>query len=295
MFQDFNNSNFENIIIIRHDKFLAGISILVVLIFVNIISTFLSLYYHPGSELGILGENSEYFYKWVYIKPWTRSAPFLVGILVGYILFHHRKPGYNAKIKTDPAPSLTWRTNELRMYEIDIEHRKGHENGNADVLSRCMLEEENDVKQESTTGPWNQIESYAIAELHSWITKGARTDKCYKTNSELFIYWCQFRLFRIFVNNVYRCYDKNEYGLNYQYYQLSAFSSDSVQQTVPFNNMGQHGILLSGDGVSSFVLRECPDAFTAQLTILFNLSLSKGEFPSSWRAANVSLLYKKGS
>ncbi|RNA00191.1 hypothetical protein BpHYR1_036610, partial [Brachionus plicatilis] len=45
--------------------------------------------------------------------------------------------------------------------------------------------------------------------------------------------------------------------------------------------------LLSGDGVSSFVLRECPDAFTAQLTILLNLSLSNGEFPSSWREANI--------
>ncbi|RNA00264.1 hypothetical protein BpHYR1_045671 [Brachionus plicatilis] len=53
--------------------------------------------------------------------------------------------------------------------------------------------------------------------LQSWITKGAIPDKCDKTNSELFIYCCYLKRFRIFGKNAYRRYDKNELGLNYQY------------------------------------------------------------------------------
>ncbi|RNA24977.1 Retrovirus-related Pol poly from transposon, partial [Brachionus plicatilis] len=105
-------------------------------------------------------------------------------------------------------------------------------NGNADVLSRWLLEEENDVEERSTRDPGvvinnlvlqqtdfneDQLEDDAIAELHSWIRTGGRPDTCDKTNPELFIYWCQSWRFKIFGKNVYRRYDKDESGIHYQY------------------------------------------------------------------------------
>ncbi|RMZ98703.1 hypothetical protein BpHYR1_020169, partial [Brachionus plicatilis] len=63
----------------------------------------------------------------------------------------------------------------------------------------------------------DQLEDDAIAELHSWIKKEARPDKYDKKNSLLFIYWCKFGRFKIFGKKVYRRYDKDESGINYQY------------------------------------------------------------------------------
>ncbi|RNA25025.1 Transposon Ty3-G Gag-Pol poly [Brachionus plicatilis] len=133
-----------------------------------------------------------------------------------------------------------------------IKYRKGHENDNADALSRWLLEEENDVEVESTRDPRvvinnlvfqqtdfneDQLEDDAIAELHNWIRKGARPDKCDKANSELFIYWCQFGRFKNFGRKVYRRYDKDESGKHYQYVVLVKDRTEVLKKVhnVPFS------------------------------------------------------------
>ncbi|CAF0938986.1 unnamed protein product [Brachionus calyciflorus] len=112
------------------------------------------------------------------------------------------------RLETDanPAPRLTLWLIELRLYEFDIEYRQGHENGNADALSRWLLEEEesetetypnpgfvvNKVILQEVEFNENQLEDGAIAALYSW-------------------------RFRIFGKNVYRNYDKEDDGLHFQY------------------------------------------------------------------------------
>ena len=49
------------------------------------------------------------------------------------------------------------------------------------------------------------------------------------------------------------------------------------------------------DNVSTKLLKEAAPAISYSLTKLFNLSLAKKQFPSSWKKANVTPLYKKGS
>jgi hypothetical protein len=47
------------------------------------------------------------------------------------------------------------------------------------------------------------------------------------------------------------------------------------------------------DGISPKMLKEGGPAIVTILTKIFNLSLSKGIFPSSWKLANVCPIYKK--
>ena len=49
------------------------------------------------------------------------------------------------------------------------------------------------------------------------------------------------------------------------------------------------------DGVSSYVLNECSNAFSIPLGLLFNKSLKESSLPNAWREANVKPLFKKGS
>lgn len=49
------------------------------------------------------------------------------------------------------------------------------------------------------------------------------------------------------------------------------------------------------DGVSPYVLRECAEAFATPLLIIFERSMEEGVVPSSWREANVTPIFKKGS
>ncbi|CAF1029860.1 unnamed protein product [Brachionus calyciflorus] len=86
------------------------------------------------------------------------------------------------------------------MYEFDIEYRQGHENGNADALSRWLLEEEesetetfpdpgfvvNKVILQGVEFNENQLEDEAIAALYSWVRKGGRPVQCEKTDPELY-------------------------------------------------------------------------------------------------------------
>ncbi|CAF0977704.1 unnamed protein product [Brachionus calyciflorus] len=81
------------------NKFFIGILLLILILIGNLVSIFLTLYNNPGTELGIYGTNSEYYFEWVYLKPWTRCGPFLIGIFIGFILYFHKRPSYDAKIK----------------------------------------------------------------------------------------------------------------------------------------------------------------------------------------------------
>ncbi|CAF1089458.1 unnamed protein product, partial [Brachionus calyciflorus] len=150
--------------------------------------------------------------------------------LFGKVVTDH-KPFIWFKNLKDPAPRLPRWLIELRLYEFDIEYRQGHENGNADALSRWLLEEE---ESETETDPdpgflvnkvilqevefnENQLEDEALAVLYSWVREGVRPVQCDKTDPELYVYWCQFKRFRIFGKNVYRNYDKEYDGIHFQY------------------------------------------------------------------------------
>ena len=54
------------------------------LIILCIISIALTLFLNPGSELA--GTNT-IFAEWVYIKPWARMSPYVIGVVLGYVLF----------------------------------------------------------------------------------------------------------------------------------------------------------------------------------------------------------------
>ncbi|RNA06696.1 hypothetical protein BpHYR1_012676 [Brachionus plicatilis] len=62
-----------------------------------------------------------------------------------------------------------------------------------------------------------QLEDKSVVTLFKWLKSGEKPDKCSKDGSDQYIYWCNFRDYRIFVKNVYRCYDKSGYGVHFQY------------------------------------------------------------------------------
>ncbi|RNA34689.1 hypothetical protein BpHYR1_020967 [Brachionus plicatilis] len=62
-----------------------------------------------------------------------------------------------------------------------------------------------------------QLEDESVGILFKWLTSGEKPVKCSKDGPDLYIYWCNFRDFRIFGKNVYRCYDKFECGVHFQY------------------------------------------------------------------------------
>ena len=49
------------------------------------------------------------------------------------------------------------------------------------------------------------------------------------------------------------------------------------------------------DGIGNRVLKHCSNTLCKPLTVLFNKSLADGAFPRTWKLANVSPVYKKGS
>ena len=54
------------------------------LIIICILSIALTLFFNPDSELA--GTNSV-FNEWVYIKPWARMSPYVIGVVLGYVIF----------------------------------------------------------------------------------------------------------------------------------------------------------------------------------------------------------------
>lgn len=56
------------------------------LLIVNIVVTALVINADPGSELGTFASTTHYFVR-VYVTPWCRMGPFIVGVLAGYIIY----------------------------------------------------------------------------------------------------------------------------------------------------------------------------------------------------------------
>ena len=48
------------------------------------------------------------------------------------------------------------------------------------------------------------------------------------------------------------------------------------------------------DGISSRLLRECPDLVSESLTLIFNRSINTGIFPDEWKYAKVIPIHKHG-
>ena len=48
------------------------------------------------------------------------------------------------------------------------------------------------------------------------------------------------------------------------------------------------------DGISSRLLRECPDPISESLTLVFNRSINTGIFPNEWKYAKVIPIHKHG-
>ena len=48
------------------------------------------------------------------------------------------------------------------------------------------------------------------------------------------------------------------------------------------------------DGIPSFILKDCADAFVGPLLLLFNLIIKKSQFPDIWKQASLTPVFKKG-
>jgi hypothetical protein len=48
------------------------------------------------------------------------------------------------------------------------------------------------------------------------------------------------------------------------------------------------------DGIPAYLLKRCSEVIAPSLTVLFELSLQQGVFPSEWKSANVVPIPKKG-
>ena len=69
-----------------------GLIISGILLCANVVATGLIINHYPGSEVGVFGPN---FFQKVYITPWCRIGPYVIGILAGYMIFldkKHQKP-----------------------------------------------------------------------------------------------------------------------------------------------------------------------------------------------------------
>jgi peptidoglycan/LPS O-acetylase OafA/YrhL len=71
------------------------------LLLCNILAILVSLLLNPGAEMGIYGDNTVMFSRWIYFMPWTRMGPFIIGLMIGYILSIQR-PFNDASIKMKP-------------------------------------------------------------------------------------------------------------------------------------------------------------------------------------------------
>jgi hypothetical protein len=48
------------------------------------------------------------------------------------------------------------------------------------------------------------------------------------------------------------------------------------------------------DGIPAYLLKRCSKVIAPSLTVIFELSLQQGAFPSEWKSANVVPIPKKG-
>ena len=63
---------------------------------------------------------------------------------------------------------------------------------------------------------------------------------------------------------------------------------DKILSLKPFKSVGV-------DNINGFVLRKCAETLTVPISKIFNKSFSTGELPSTWKQANITPLFKKGS
>lgn len=63
------------------------------LIVFSMVITSILLYADKGSELGVFATNTK-FMQDVYFTPWCRMGPFLVGAIVGYMIYKYKKKNY---------------------------------------------------------------------------------------------------------------------------------------------------------------------------------------------------------
>ncbi|RNA07140.1 hypothetical protein BpHYR1_013407 [Brachionus plicatilis] len=121
-----------------------------------------------------------------------------------------------------------------------------------------------------------QLEDESVMTLFKLLTSGEKPDKCSKDGSDLFIYWCNFLDFRIFGKNVYRCHDKSEYGVHFQYAVPTSddqFETKYKRQPLPrmqkmktqntqtlegkrFNSRGHLSLLIEIAGSDKFVYEQ---------------------------------------
>lgn len=79
---------------------IVGVVLSILMLLTSMITTAVIIYNKPGSEIGSLGPENIFYFQKVYITPWCRITPFIVGILLGYIIFLN-KTKHNYKLRWD--------------------------------------------------------------------------------------------------------------------------------------------------------------------------------------------------
>ncbi|CAF0840673.1 unnamed protein product [Brachionus calyciflorus] len=92
-----------------------GVTISILFIIANIITSALVINSEPGSEKGLF--LYPYFYIFAYVVPWLRISPFMIGLLLGYILFK-QKSKQNVKIR--PAINIFFWLLSLLLMSLAI-------------------------------------------------------------------------------------------------------------------------------------------------------------------------------
>ncbi|CAF0925457.1 unnamed protein product [Brachionus calyciflorus] len=115
-----------------------------------------------------------------------------------------------------PSPRLARWLCVLRSFDFDIEYREGHKNGNADALSRWLLDDEDENSDET-----EDVEDVNLGVVinnvilqETSFNENQLLDKC---EGDLYVYWLNFPRFQIFGKNVYRCVETKDRGTFYQY------------------------------------------------------------------------------
>ncbi|KAJ3651923.1 hypothetical protein Zmor_017927 [Zophobas morio] len=89
---------------------------------------------------------------------------------------------------------------------------------------------------------------------------------------------------------------KSDSKLSFDFDSLSCWSLDTVSEKNVTNAINKLKMKSTSgpDNVPSFVIRECADAFSEPLTVLFNLALRLNTFPDMWKSAVIIPVFKKG-
>ncbi|RNA06865.1 hypothetical protein BpHYR1_001523 [Brachionus plicatilis] len=81
-----------------------------------------------------------------------------------------------------------------------------------------------------------QLEDKSVRTLFKWMKSGEKPVKLSKDGSDRYIYGYNFKNFRVFGKNVYRCYDKSGYGVHFQYVEPTSddlFQPQYKRQLLP--------------------------------------------------------------